>query len=152
MRFKGIDNQTVELKIHNYQFPKEEEFDEHENWLQIYLKVNSKVGNWQTIDPSLTVSEIKELINWFAKLSKNEQPEYNEMRFIEPNLSFWLLNDYNANPKMIQIAFNAESRPISASNSKEYFVDIRAGNHELEKISVNLNEELKRLLERKASP
>jgi len=54
MKFKGIDNQTVEFILTNYQFPDNQDGDWDGNRLNIYLKVDSKVGKWQTIDPSLT--------------------------------------------------------------------------------------------------
>jgi hypothetical protein len=65
MKFKGIDNQTVEFIITNYQFPDNQDGDWDGNRLNIYLKVDSKVGKWQTIDPSLTTWEVQEIIDWF---------------------------------------------------------------------------------------
>jgi hypothetical protein len=68
MKFNCEDNQTIELKIHNYQFPNSLDREYDDNWLNIYLKVESKVGHWQTIDPSLLTWDITELINWFRSL------------------------------------------------------------------------------------
>ncbi len=68
MIFNGIDNQIVELRITNYQYPDINFGDWDGNWLLIYLNVKSNVGHWQTIDPSLTTWEVKELIDWFADL------------------------------------------------------------------------------------
>jgi hypothetical protein len=62
MIFQGIDKQSVELKITNYQFPENQDGDWDGNCLNIYLKVESKVGKWQTIDPSLTTWEVQEII------------------------------------------------------------------------------------------
>jgi len=126
MTFTGIDNQTVELKITNYQYPDINDGDWDGNWLNIYLDVKSKVGHWQTVDPSLTTWEVQELINWFDTLSINLQPEYADMSFTEPNLSFELLNDFKAVKKTFRLKFNLESRPQSATDDKEYFVDIIA--------------------------
>jgi hypothetical protein len=64
MTFQGIDNQTVELRVTNYQFP-DISFDQYDsNWLNVYLKVESKLGNWQTIDPALLTWEVEEIIDW----------------------------------------------------------------------------------------
>lgn len=63
MIFSGVDSQTVEFKITNYQFPDNQEGDWDSNWLNIYLKVDSKFGKWQTIDPSLTTWEVQEIID-----------------------------------------------------------------------------------------
>ncbi|MEP6647088.1 MAG: hypothetical protein ABJC12_08355 [Saprospiraceae bacterium] len=149
MTFKGIDNQTVEFKIINYQYPDINDGDQDGNWLNIYLNVKSKLGHWHTVDPSLTIREVNELINWFETLSKNSRPEYADMRFTEPNLSFELLNDFNADKKIFRIKFNVESRPQSATNDKEYFVDVVADNDELKNISTEIKRELDKYPERK---
>jgi len=149
MTFTGIDNQTVELKITNYQYPDINEGNWDGNWLNIYLSVKCKVGHWQTVDPSLTTWEVQELINWFDKLSKNSRSKYTDIHFTEPNLSFELLNDYKADLKTFRIKFNLESRPQSASDDKEYFVDVIADNNELKRISMALKSELNKYPERK---
>ena len=149
MIFKGTNGQTVELRITNYQFPNNNEGDWDGNWLHIYLKVDSKCGKWQTIDPSLTTWEVQELINWFNNLSDNRDVQYRVMLFTEPNLSFELHNLPSDKEKKISIKFNLESRPKSASEDKEYFVDILAANDELKRIADELKDELERYPERK---
>lgn len=144
MIIKGIDNQTVEIKITNYQYPASLDRDWDGNWLNIYLKVESKVGNWQTIDPSLTTWEIQELIDWFIDLANNSKPKWTDMEFTEPNLSLYLKNDFNDFNKHIRIKFDLESRPKSATEDKEYFVDFEADNSELKRLANDLTSELKR--------
>ena len=92
MTFKGINNQTVELEITNYQFPEIADDDYDSNWLNIYLKVNSTFGNWQIVDPMLTTFEVKGLINWLDNLSNNILPEYTGIGFLEPYISFELIS------------------------------------------------------------
>jgi hypothetical protein len=92
MKFIGNDGQEVELKILGYQFPTNFDNDWDANWLRIYLKVKSKVGHWQTVDPSLTTWEVKRLIQWFADLSLDKEIDFTDMAFVEPNLSFQLLD------------------------------------------------------------
>ena len=53
------------------------------------------------------------------------------MTFIEPNLSFELLNEPTENNKLIRMKFDLECRPKSATDDKEYFVDISADRDEL---------------------
>ena len=149
MTFQGLDNQTVEIRISNYQFPNSMEDDWDDNWLNIYLNVKSKAGNWQVIDPSLTTAEFKELIDWFRNLSQNKKPEYARLTFIEPNLSFELLNSFDNISKEFKIKFNLESRPQSATNDKDYFVDCLADNNMLLKIADELKQELDNYPERK---
>ena len=142
MIFNGIDNQIVEIKITDYQFPRETDDDWDKNWLSIYLKVKSNFGNWQTIDPSLTTWEVRELINWFDTLSRNLTPNYLVLNFTEPNLSFKILDNSKQSLRMFRINFNLELRPQSATNDKEYFVDCLADNQELKRIADELRMEL----------
>ena len=148
MIFNGIDGQTVEFKITNYQFPDMELGKFDDDWLLIYLNVKSKLGHWQTIDPSLTTIEIKELIDWFIKLSNDKKPKYNPIQFIEPNLSFVLLS-YNENKYTIRLRFALESRPKSAKDNKDYFLDFEYNKTELKQIATDLASELKNYPERK---
>lgn len=78
MKFNCDDKQKVELKIQNYQFPNTLDRDYDGNWLNIYLKVESKVGHWEVTDPSLLTWDIVELINWFRDIANNIKPEYTE--------------------------------------------------------------------------
>jgi len=132
MIFYGIDNQTVDFRITNYEFPKISNDEYDNNWLLIYLKVKSKLGNWQTIDPSLLTYEIKELIDWFDALLQNKQSKYVNLNFIEPNLSFELLE--NVSELKFRIKFNLESKPQSAKENEEYYVDCVVNEHELKRI------------------
>ena len=149
MIFSGVDSQTVELKITNYQFPDNQDGDWDGNWLNIYLKVDSIVGKWQTIDPSLTTWEIQEIIDWFDKLSNDKEPEFRLMTFTEPNLSFELLSEPTVKKKLIRINFDLESRPKSATNDNDYFVDILADNDEINELIKGLKNELSEYPERK---
>ena len=144
MIIKGLDKQTIEIKITNYQYPASLNRDWDGNWLNIYLKVESKVGNWQTVDPSLTTWEIQELIDWFNDLAKNTKPKWTDMEFTEPNLSLYLQNDFNDINKLIRIKFDLESRPKSATEDKEYYVDFEANNSELKRLANDLTSELKK--------
>jgi len=148
MIFYGINNQTVEIKITNYQFPSETNDDWDKNWLNIYLKVKSDVGNWQTIDPSLTTWEVRETIDWFNILSKDLLPKNLKLNFTEPNLSFELFENSYGLMKMFRINFNLESRPQLAINNKEYFVDCSVDNQELKRIATDLKIEIDKYPER----
>jgi hypothetical protein len=149
MTFKGLDNQTVELKITNYQFPDSNDREWDGNWLNIYINVISKIGNWQTIDPSLTTIEVQQLIDWFVELSLNKKPQWLDQEFTEPNLTFKLLNKIDSEQKLIRISFDLESRPQSAKDEIEYFVDFKADNNQLIQISNDLKNELSKYPERK---
>lgn len=142
MIFHGINNQIVELKITNYQFPKITDCEYDSNWLLIYLNVKSDCGNWQTVDPSLLVRDVIEIIEWFEKISQNKTPKYECLDFIEPNLAFELTKA-GMDFKTVRIKFDLESRPKSADDKKDYFVDCKMDNSQLQKVIEGLKKELK---------
>ncbi|APU10198.1 hypothetical protein A5M85_07845 [Cellulophaga lytica] len=142
MIFHGINNQIVELKITNYQFPKITDCEYDSNWLLIYLNVKSDCGNWQTVDPSLLVGDVIEIIEWFEKISQNKTPKYECLDFIEPNLAFELIKA-GMDFKTVRIKFDLESIPKSADDKKDYFVDCKMDNSQLQKVIEGLKKELK---------
>jgi hypothetical protein len=144
MKFNCEDNQTVELKIHNYEFPDSIDCKYDGNWLNIYLKVESKVGHWQTIDPSLVTWEVIALINWFRSLANNDNTITKEQEFSEPNISFYLLNNLTDQEKIIKIKFDFESRPKPAKEEIEYSVVFIADKIELDRIAYELETELQK--------
>ena len=149
MTLNGVENQKVEIKIHNYQFPDSTDKEYDGNWLHIYLKVESIVGNWQSIDPSLITWEVQEIINWFKDLSQDKEPKNTDLDFIEPNLSFRLMNDVNNPKKTIRVAFDLESRPKSAKDEIDYFVEFCLKNAELEKAAKDFELDLSKFPVRK---
>jgi hypothetical protein len=149
MIFIGIDNQTVEFKITNYQYPEIKTGDWDANWLLIYLNVKSKERQWQTIDPSMTTWEIRELINWFIDLSKNKKPKHKLLEFTEPNLSFEHIG-YNKNKVSIRLRFALECRPQAPIEDIEYYVDFEFDLFEIRQIITELSKELNNYPERKA--
>lgn len=145
MILNGINNQKVELKIIGYQFPDAKNDSSDSEWLKIFLDVQSNLGNWQTIDSSLTAPEVKELIRWFKDLSTDKEVEYTELYFTEPNLEFNFIKGEDE-IKNIKIIFNAESKPKFAKMGQEYFVEFQFSNEELSEAADELDEELKQHL------
>ncbi|WP_347375138.1 hypothetical protein [Aequorivita sp. Q41] len=141
MIFKGINNQSVEFRITNYQFPEITNCEYDSNWLLVYLKVKSDCGNWQTVDPSLLVGDLKDIKDWFEKLSNNIETDFDSLVFMEPNLEFELTKK-NLEEKHIRIIFDLESRPLSADDDKDYFVDCVFNNSELKLIVKELEKQV----------
>jgi hypothetical protein len=148
MIFRGINDQTVEFRLINYQYPEIEFGDWDGNWLLIYLKVKSDLGHWQTTDPSLTTWEVKQLIDWFTSLANNEKIKWNPIEFTEPNLSFEYFETKDKNIRF-RLRFALESRPQAANDDDEYFVDFDYSQEELKKVSADLILELEKYPERK---
>jgi hypothetical protein len=140
MIFKGINNQSVEFRITNYQFPEITNCEYDSNWLLVYLKVKSDCGNWETVDPSLLVSDLKRTIEWFEKLSNDIETDYDSLVFMEPNLEFELTKKY-ADKKRIRITFDLESRHPNAKDDEEFYVDCVYNNAELKQIVSELKKE-----------
>ena len=147
MIFKGINNQTVEFKITNYQFPEISDCEYDSNWLLVYLKVKSEYGNWETIDPSLLVKDLKDIIEWFEQLSNDIETDSDSLVFMEPNLEFELIKN-QSDLKTVRIIFDLESRPQNANDNKEYYVDCEMDNAELKKVAKELTKELESFPER----
>ncbi|SDT28574.1 hypothetical protein SAMN05192545_3262 [Maribacter dokdonensis] len=147
MIFKGINNQTVEFRITNYQFPEITNCEYDSNWLLVYLKVKSDYGNWETIDPSLLVRDLKEIIEWFEKLSYDIETNSDSLMFMEPNLKFELIKN-QSDLKTVRLIFDLESRPQNANDNKEYYVDCIMDNAELKKVAKELTKELESFPER----
>jgi hypothetical protein len=148
MILKGINDQTVEFKITNYQFPEIEDGDWDGNWLLINLKVKCNLGQWQSHVPSLTTREVKELIGWFTDLANDEKLKYNPIEFTEPNLSFEYLEAIDGE-KRFRMRFALESRPQSAVPDKEYFVDFDYSIDGFKQLLADLTNELDKFPERK---
>jgi len=147
MIFKGINNQTVEFKITNYQFPEITDCEYDSNWLLVYLKVKSDCGNWETIDPSLLVRDLKDIIEWFEQLSNDIETNSDFLTFMEPNLEFRLTKK-NAHKKHIRITFDLESRHPNAKDDEEFYVDCEFNNEELKQIASELKKEAELFPER----
>ena len=111
MIFNSIDNQTIEFEITNYEFPDKwgEAYDS--NWLMVSLKVNSKFGKWDVINPILTTFELEELIDWFYALADNHLEEGALCAFIEPCLGFKVLSNSSREFKHIRIFLSHSCTP-----------------------------------------
>lgn len=147
MLFKGINNQSIEFKITNYQFPEITDCGYDSNWLMVFVKVKSNFGDWEATDPSLLVSDLKEIIEWFEKLSNNNQIDSDSLWFMEPNLEFQLIKN-QSDLKTVRITFDMELRPKNPDNSKKYFVDCEMDNEELKRVVKELTKQLESFPER----
>jgi hypothetical protein len=149
MKFICEDDQFVELKILGYQFPEilNDEWDS--NWLIIFINAKSKDTLWNATDPSITTFEFKKLISWFENISNNNIEKFKIIDFTEPNLTFELLNNFNAEIKEIKIKFKLELNPKPYTNfDEEYSIKFRANNEIIKKYTEELKIELEKYPER----
>ena len=138
MKIIGIQNEKVEIKISDYQFPIDTKYVEDRNWLNVYLSVDSNQGKWNTIDPAITTSELVEIKDWLKKIIKRQNIDENPLEFIEPNLSF----EYYPKPKIIRIKFDLEFRPKQFDENTEYYVDFHSETKNLEILINQLDSEI----------
>jgi len=152
IRIEGIDNQSLEIEILNYQFPEIviEEYDA--NWLNIYFKIDSKFGKWHTAHACLLTWEVQEIINWLKSLANYEKVR-NEIFFIEPNLTIKKLVE-NDEITRLRFIFDHELRLKKATGNLEYYDDIEyymdcdLKRNELNKLAKNFEAELSKFPER----
>ena len=143
MIFKGINNQSIELNIINYEFP--DYIDElyvqfDSNWLIVNIKVLSNFGIWEATEPALLTTDFQQMINWFDNLSKNNEPNTTELIFTEPIFLLFLENSHNDMIKKIRIQFEMEFK--LKGYDQNCFIEIHANNEELLRISNELRKEL----------
>ena len=146
MVFKGINNQSIELNIINYQYPDLIDEPHDCNWLIVNVKVLSNFGDWEATDPALLTFDFEKMIEWFDNLSKNIEPKNTELIFTEPSFLLFLENSYVDYIKKIKIELDLELR--IKGFSPECYVDIHANNEELEQISMDLRNELSKFPKR----
>ena len=65
----------------------------------------------------------RSLTNWLTDIYCDRE-ESRELDFVEPNLSFKLLDKVNYDAT-IRINFDLESKPKSASDDEEYYIDFK---------------------------
>ena len=135
----GKNNQKVEFKILNYEFPPTAfgyNKDLANAWIETGINIESDFGIFSQIS-SFLIYEIENLIFWLSELSKNKQVEKIWNKIIEDYFVFELLNQCNSNKKYIRIIFREEQK---------YYVEFVADNKLLYTYSKKLSSELDFLL------
>ncbi|HOF00857.1 MAG TPA: hypothetical protein PK385_00645 [Spirochaetota bacterium] len=141
------NNSSLQLKIVNYQFPETNDKDYDGNWLLVEIRVNIDDLNWKKTDPSLLTWEFNEISEWFYNLSKDINPKWKELVFIEPNIRF----DYDKNDKktVVIIYFDLELLPDNWDKNKECFIKFELTKEDLYNIGKMFEEELNKFPIRK---
>ena len=134
MIIPGIDNQTVELKIIDFE-------EDDKSWFLISFSVKSKQGTWEIKEHALQVYEVMEIIEWFRDWAENKPNLSTELIFLEPVLFFEVLN-HDPIKKLIRIKFEFELKPHFISKDVDCFVDCSLTNEQLLDLSNTLSEEL----------
>jgi hypothetical protein len=112
MNISSHNGNSFQLKIIGYEFPEMENEEWDSNWLRICMAANLPHGEWSVTQPFLLTYEVMRLANWFDAVSTGTQAE-NEIHFVEPNLSFELI-DLNRREASLRIYFAMECLPPRA--------------------------------------
>lgn len=164
-----INNDTeLNISIIGYQFPDEIGVPEDSDWLMVSLSLKLPVLAWEITDPSLTVAELTWLRDWLSEGFRNaplfadwqapKNPLSTRIFFTEPNLSFKLLSNRDAQrPFIFRIYMAAESLPPFAAQlphspfddkPSEAWLDFRASGDDLFRMAAELSDDLRRYLSR----
>jgi hypothetical protein len=157
MIFDCIRGQFVELKIVDYEFPdivvdkEDHNWFKDSNWLIIYINVKSKKLCWNATAPVLNIFDVRYIIDWFKDISNNKITE-KEIDFIESELSFDLLSNFDSTIKKIKINFMDMFNPSWTNDNliyrQKYSLKFEATNEELRVYAQNLEQELEKYPER----
>ena len=89
--FSNNQNQSILLETSNYQFPNfDGEGDFNKNWLQINIEVIDNQNKWKNTDPFLLSYDWLTIAQWFSDRANFKQLKWEELGFIEPNITFQL--------------------------------------------------------------
>jgi len=135
-RFQFNEQDRLDFAIAGYQFPDNHDGDYDSNWLMVRLEVDSRLGSWSVTEPCLLTRELVELVDAAAKAAEGRVYDTAELRFIEPNLAFFLRPVEDGNIE-IMVEFDAECLPpewpegrpcrLAGRFSRPALADIRAG-------------------------
>jgi hypothetical protein len=108
MRLEAANGNSLELSIVGYEFPAIDDDEWDSNWLEIKVSASSDRGSWTTIAPCLLTTEVATLADWLEALARQET-EVREFDFIEPSVSFELVD--NSDAVRLRAWFELEFRP-----------------------------------------
>lgn len=128
------------LDIASYQFPYLKDWYDG-NWLNVSVRVKHSNGDWQKTDPSLEAFELKRLIKWFEKISRNEDVE-NEIYFTEPCLAFEFIKQQKQ--KTIRVFLSNELKPSWEKDEEEFSMDFVVTDKELFRVIEDLQKDLEK--------
>jgi hypothetical protein len=115
MLLAGKNGDRLELRVTNYEFPELRDDGSDANWLTIQLSVDIARGSWTATDPSLLTTEVAQLADWLDAIAGGQASE-SELEFLEPNLSFELL-DATTEHVRLRAWFELELRPTWATSN-----------------------------------
>jgi hypothetical protein len=151
MRLETAGGHSLELRILGYQYPDMHTEDYDSNWLAVEGKVTHPRGNWTFNDPCLLTYEASRLADWLGSFARGT-PVSDEVRFIEPNISFRSV----ASPTgpRLRVYFELEARPPWAPRDvvedEHCWIDFPVSEFELHRAAASLHNQLKKYPQRAA--
>ncbi|MCC5920741.1 MAG: hypothetical protein LAT68_10590 [Cyclobacteriaceae bacterium] len=144
MIFKGTENQTLEFKILNYQYPEsEDEFDG--NWLKIHIKVNATDGSWEATYPALLAQELKKMLEWLYDFHQGRLEKDDLFDSMEQAIFLQSVSQPEVEPYHFQILLDTPFLPpFQKKEGSKYIFDIVLDKVEFKKMLNALEKEYKR--------
>lgn len=135
-RIQFNEQDRLDFAIAGYEFPDNHDGDYDSNWLMVRLEVDSRIGSWTVNHPCLLTRELVELVEATGKAAVGLKDGPVELRFIEPNLAFFLRPVEDGTIE-IAVEFDVECLPpawpegtpcgLAGRFSRAALDDIRAG-------------------------
>lgn len=113
-----------------YQFPAIGD----DNWLMIWMRVDSPEGTWSLIDPMLETRDLPLIADWLESIAFGESVS-RQLRFTEPHLVFQLVRR-RPNGARLWVIFDQEARPpwapgLTSREGEEPFITLELSGEEL---------------------
>ncbi|PFD39187.1 PadR family transcriptional regulator [Bacillus cereus] len=134
MNFKN-ERVALHLEVVKYQF-KDAKDECDRNWLIVKAKLSEENKVFETMDPFLQTTDLQYMINWFQSLPN---PTYNELDFIEPNVTFEFIGEKDGEFHIV-IRLSQELNP-SWCKEEEYEFSIGIKQEDIENIIRSIEEQ-----------
>lgn len=115
-----------------------------DNWLMIWMRVDSPKGSWSCIEPMLEARDLPRIAEWLESIAAG-RPVRRGLGFIEPNLEFHLVKR-RANGAKLWVAFEQEARPPwvlgrTSMPGEEPFITLELSHGELREAAASMRAE-----------
>jgi hypothetical protein len=156
MRLRGRDGSELELDVVGYQFPDVEADPWDSNSLLVAVRVVSKLGAWEAVDPCLTTWEAAHLVRWLVALASGDAGAVRQA-YTEPNVRI-AVDGLSADFEFARLhaCFELETRPPwlpgPAAGRDTLCVDLDLPRAALRDAAVDLARQLQRFPQRGDDP
>jgi hypothetical protein len=154
MLLRGRDGSELELDLVGYQFPDNHADPWDSNSLLVAVRVVSKLGAWEAVDPCLTTWEATHLARWLGAVAAGDAIAIHSA-YNEPNVRA-AVTGVSPDRARLRTCFELESRPPwlpgPAAGRDTLCVDLDLPRRALRDAAVDLARQLQRFPQRGDDP